>query len=378
MTTSDDRVFDLLEPDWAPLQSYLGTNDFLASRLKARGLEASKVSLFAAAAKRLLEEGVDASVLVASFWVPGRVEVLGKHTDYAGGRSVLGAVTRGFAVVFAKREDARCRLFASFSLAGGHASAEIPLVAKASEMPPTGWATYPTVAARRLTRNFGFCLGIDLALECDLPEASGMSSSSAVICLTFLALGSRNGLGAREDFRRLLPTAEDLCCYLGCLENGQDYGPSLPGDAGVGTFGGSEDHTAIMMCEADRLRLYSFCPTRLERSIPFPASLRLVIAVSGATARKGEERLADYNNAVLLARWAADAAMTSDPIPGASDEAAPPRLADIVRDTAASLRVESADVAVRDAILELIRPHDDGNRYGPKGWVGWDRRWEVG
>ena len=32
-----------------------------------------------------------------SLFVPGRIEVLGKHTDYAGGRSLVAAVPRGFA-----------------------------------------------------------------------------------------------------------------------------------------------------------------------------------------------------------------------------------------------------------------------------------------
>ena len=30
------------------------------------------------------------------YWVPGRIEVLGKHTDYAGGRSLLCTIERGF------------------------------------------------------------------------------------------------------------------------------------------------------------------------------------------------------------------------------------------------------------------------------------------
>ena len=117
-----------------------------------------------------------------------------------------------------------------------------------SRWPAAGsWATYPAAVAQRLGANFGVTRGVTLALECDLPEASGMSSSSAVICASFLALARRNGLPASPKFRQLLPRAEELCHYLGCLENGQDCGPELPGDAGVGTFGGSEDHTAIML-----------------------------------------------------------------------------------------------------------------------------------
>ena len=208
----------------------------VASRLTAQGMSASdaaaKAALFAAAARRLQAEGVSDSTPAAAFWVPGRVEVLGKHTDYAGGRSLLGAVTRGFAVVSADRPDARLRLFAAFALAGGRAACELELSPHSAPVEP--WAAYPAAVARRLAANFGIELGIDMALECDLPEASGMSSSSAVICASFLALARRNGLPASPKFRQLLPRAEELCHYLGCLENGQDCGPELPGDAGVG------------------------------------------------------------------------------------------------------------------------------------------------
>src|SRR3954462_15708452 len=41
----------------------------------------------------------------AAIFVPGRIEVLGKHTDYAGGRSLLCAVERGFCVTATSRRD---------------------------------------------------------------------------------------------------------------------------------------------------------------------------------------------------------------------------------------------------------------------------------
>ena len=40
-----------------------------------------------------------------AWFVPGRIEIFGKHTDYAGGRSLITAVSRGFAVVAAPRDD---------------------------------------------------------------------------------------------------------------------------------------------------------------------------------------------------------------------------------------------------------------------------------
>src|SRR5262249_3991142 len=44
------------------------------------------------------------------FFVPGRIEVLGKHTDYAGGRSLLCAVERGFCLAVSPRADRLLRI----------------------------------------------------------------------------------------------------------------------------------------------------------------------------------------------------------------------------------------------------------------------------
>src|SRR4030095_7266861 len=47
-----------------------------------------------------------------SLWVPGRIEVLGKHTDYAGGRTPVCALERGCCVVVAPRKDSVVRVIA--------------------------------------------------------------------------------------------------------------------------------------------------------------------------------------------------------------------------------------------------------------------------
>ena len=58
------------------------------------------MSMFDAAEQTLLH-GQSAPVLskLSRFWVPGRLEIMGKHTDYCGGHSLLCAVPLGFAVV---------------------------------------------------------------------------------------------------------------------------------------------------------------------------------------------------------------------------------------------------------------------------------------
>ena len=136
----------------------------------------------------------------------------------------------------------------------------------------------------------------------------------------------------------------------------------------MGTFGGSEDHTAIMLCEAAELRQYSFCPTRLEARVPFPTGLTLLIAVSGATAQKGAERLRDYNDAALLARDAAAAAISDGFIKTVSGEHTPPMtLAGVVAAAAAQLQSESHASNVRNLVHECIAPRDHGGAMWPDG-----------
>ena len=49
--------------------------------------------MYELSAEKLLHAGYGSETPASGYWVPGRIEVVGKHTDYAGGRSLLGALT---------------------------------------------------------------------------------------------------------------------------------------------------------------------------------------------------------------------------------------------------------------------------------------------
>jgi galactokinase len=134
-----------------------------------------------------------------------------------------------------------------------------------------------------------------------------MSSSSALVVAMFLALARVNDFPARDAYRRAIQTREQLAEYLGTIENGESFG-ELAGERGVGTFGGSEDHTAILCASAGRLAQYAFCPVRLERTVPFPADCLLVVATSGVAAEKTGAVRERYNRlsammVEILDRW---------------------------------------------------------------------------
>lgn len=235
--------------------------------------------------------------------VPGRVELLGKHTDYAGGRSLLCALERGLVIGMVPRSDSRVTFLDASS--GARATFDLG----PDLVPLTGrWAGYPMTVARRLARNFpGARRGADLALASDLPSAAGMSSSSALVVATFLALAEANALPDTAAWREHLGTPEALAEYLGCMENGLDLGP-FPGEHGVGTFGGSQDHTAILCCREGQVSGYSFRPVTAEGTTPWPAGQALVVAASGVRSRKSGPQREAYNRLSvatrrILERW---------------------------------------------------------------------------
>ena len=263
-------------------------------------------ALLARAAQTLNERlGVALGAQAVAVYVPGRVEFLGKHTDYAGGRSLLMAVDRGFRLLAAARQDGRLRI-------GDAAFDEPPQEFDYGQTPPHEpghWVNYPATVARRVAMNFSSEVnlrGADIAFVSDLPGAAGMSSSSALMVSTFLALSAVNALDDSAGYRREIDSRLRLAEYLGCVENGQSFG-SLTGEAGVGTFGGSEDHTAMLCCKAGMLSQFSFAPAAHERDIPFPAKVDLVIAASGVHAVKTGVAKDKYNRASLRARKATEA-----------------------------------------------------------------------
>src|SRR5262245_1691436 len=245
-------------------------------------------------------------------WIPGRIEFLGKHTDYAGGRSLICTVERGFAVVASPRDDRQVRV--TDAVTGEGVEVELsPTLSPAEGM----WANYIITVVRRIARNFpGPLRGVDIAFASDLPPASGLSSSSALVVGVFLAIADLNALGSHEEYRRAISSADDLAGYLGAIEAGTAYS-TLAGDRGVGTFSGSQDQTAILCSRAGALVQYAFAPVHYERTVVLPNDCVFVIGSSGVLAEKTGAALELYNRQArrvygLLDRWRAGTGRTDE------------------------------------------------------------------
>ena len=278
----------------------------LAQLLEQRGLTpqaiAAKAALFARAAQQLADAGAARDAPVLAYFVPGRIEVLGKHTDYAGGRSMVAAVEQGFCWVALPCEAPILRVCAT------EVDEEVEFEFAPQLEPHHGhWSNYPMTVARRLARNFpDRTRGAHMAFASDLLPAAGMSSSSAMMIATYLPLAAINALEEDEFHRRHIDDKLSLAAYLGTVENGQNFA-ELKGDKGVGTFGGSEDHTAILCSQAGMLGQFAYCPARFERRLAVPQGYGFAVAFSGVVAEKTGAAQEQYNRAAALVGAAVEA-----------------------------------------------------------------------
>lgn len=241
------------------------------------------------------------------FWVPGRLEVLGKHTDYAGGRTLVAAVPRGFAVVAGARGDGQIQV----ADAARDQSVTFGPAGERAEPGPHGvggWRHYVGTVIGRLRHNFpGAMDGATIAFASNLPRASGMSSSSALMVGIAASLIRIGQLDARPEWLGAIRSRLDAASYFACIENGLDYG-ALAGDAGVGTHGGSEDHAAMVTGRPGHLSAFAFVPPRLLEEVRMPEDWVFVLTPSGIAADKTGGALGPYNRLargiqILLDRW---------------------------------------------------------------------------
>ena len=116
------------------------------------------------------------------YFAPGRVNLIGEHTDYNGGHVFPCALTIGTYGVARQREDNRLRFY-SMNF-GGLGVIESSL----EDLTPSkqaGWTNYPKgVMWAFEQRGMKLPFGMDLLLNGNIPNGSGLSSSASVEVLT--------------------------------------------------------------------------------------------------------------------------------------------------------------------------------------------------
>ena len=142
---------------------------------------------------------------------PGRVNLIGEHTDYNDGYVMPFALPHTTRAAVARRDDGLLRLH-SADMDGG--VVELP-VAGLAPGATGGWARYPAAVLWTL-REAGHDLGgADIHYESTVPVGGGLSSSAALQVVTALALTELHGVEglSRQDLALLCQSSENV--YVG-------------------------------------------------------------------------------------------------------------------------------------------------------------------
>ena len=171
---------------------------------------------------------------------PGRVNLIGEHTDYNDGFVLPFALSQGVSVSAARRDDG---VFAVRSL-------QSPEAVEASDPVPgsvTGWAAYAAGVAWSLREAGHPAGGASLLIDADLPQGAGLSSSAALECAVAVALCDLYDLAVpRPELARIAQRAEN------------DF---------VGVPCGIMDQSASLLCTPDHALLLD-CRSGLSAQVP--------------------------------------------------------------------------------------------------------------
>jgi galactokinase len=188
----------------------------------------------------------------ASAYAPGRVELLGNHTDYNQGVVLAAAIDRGLTVSGKARADD----VVSFT---SRDRAEVRLTSVAPQEKQR-WANYPLGVVQQLQRGGYNLRGFDASVSGDVPTGAGLSSSAAFEVATAGFIMKLHGFKiAPLEVAKLCQRAENEF---------------------VGVQSGLLDQITSVFGRADHL-VYLDCQSEEVRTIPFPAGFALVIADSG-------------------------------------------------------------------------------------------------
>jgi galactokinase len=201
-----------------------------------------------------------------SAFAPGRVELLGNHTDYNEGLVLGAAIDRGLTIVGSAQSNEMISL--SSDLMGRFQVALNRLEPQPVEF---SWANYALGVAQELI-DLGVAVhGFKADVEGNLPPRSGLSSSAAFEVATALFLLKLHGRGLPPmDLAKLCQRAEHRF---------------------VGVKSGLLDQVMSIFGRANHL-IYFDTRTEQVRTITFPPDLALIIAETG---RQRELARGDYN-----------------------------------------------------------------------------------
>jgi len=184
-----------------------------------------------------------------SFWAPGRVNLIGEHTDYSGGLVLPVAIHLGIGLAVEPAE--RIMLVSS---------AEPVELAADGTGEPQGWGRYVAAVAQELAVLGRPAVGIEGVVEADLRQGAGLGSSGALQVVVALALC------VAADFE-LEPFDVALACQRAELR-------------AVGVPSGILDQAASLLGREGSALLLD-CGTLEHRWVELPQNLAIIVVDSG-------------------------------------------------------------------------------------------------
>lgn len=186
------------------------------------------------------------------FLAPGRVNLIGEHTDYSGGFVMPAAIDFGTLASASRRQDGRTEIWSeNFGEAVAYGPGELP------EKGTGRWPDYPLGVAWALREAGVDIPPFSLTLDGDVPLGAGLSSSASIEVATAMALLSLTGAEmAREEIAKLCQRAENMYVHSPCGIMDQFI-----------ACNGAEDRALLLDCRSLEYRL-----------APIPHDLNLVIA----------------------------------------------------------------------------------------------------
>ncbi len=182
---------------------------------------------------------------------PGRVNLIGEHTDYNGGFVLPVAIDRTVAVAVAPREDARVRIH-SVDLD----QCDDYSLDTARRHPMGGWRNYVRGVLWALLDAQLPLRGVDLSVSGDVPQGAGLSSSAALELALAGAICSASGIELpARDMALLCQRAEHMYAGVQC---------------------GIMDQLTAALARAD-CALFIDCGSLKTDDVPIPSSVAIVV-----------------------------------------------------------------------------------------------------
>lgn len=180
------------------------------------------------------------------FASPGRINLIGEHTDYNGGFVFPGAVDKGIVAAIRLNGTDKVRAFA-LDL---NESAEFGLTEE--DKPAQSWACYIFGVCREIQKRGGVIGGFDTVFAGDVPLGAGMSSSAALESTFAFALNHLYNLGIEKfELARIGQSTEHNYCGVKC--GIMDQFASVHGKAG---------HLMRLDCRSMEFTYFPFDPTK--------------------------------------------------------------------------------------------------------------------